>query len=431
MSRPKRGGQDVSLEQAVGSVGEVNNPASRPGDHVHVGRQTIYSLDGEVYGYEILFRDASGVASFDDPQRATSQVLVNTFLEIGLDQLVGDKPAFVNVTKPFLTGALPIAAPPGQVVLEIVEDVVWDEPLHASVAALAEQGYRIALDHFTFPPGSEKLLDLASYVKIDVLSTPEETLPEIVARIKRHEATPIAERVEDERLFTLCSQAGFELFQGYAFSRPQLVGGSGLSPARISCVRMLGAMLGEDVDMDELEDVLRTDPALAYRVLRLANSVGTGVRHQVSNVRQALVLVGPDQLRGWLVLMALADMGVSDPERLGWALTRARMCELLAEQIPGSKPDQAFLAGLLSSLVSLLGVEPEAMLAQVGATDELADAVRSRSGPLGQLVACAIAYEEADGSTDSTDTDVVTARRAYLSAMAWSLQLCLQTSSHL
>jgi c-di-GMP-related signal transduction protein len=400
-------------------------------DSVHVGRQTLYDGAGAVFGYELLFRSAIDGASFEDPGHGIAQVLAATLLGIGVENLVGDRLVFVNVTRPFLTGVLPVAGSPDQVVLEVPASIAADAELVVATEGLVGQGYRVAVhglavDGLAALEHMNALLDLADYVKVDVSAAELPDLPGLVTAIRAHHAHPVAERVDSEALFTAAYQAGFEFFQGQAFGRPEVSGGPGLSPSRVSCVRMLGAMLADDVDIDELENIIRTDPALAYRVLRLANSAGIGLRRQVTSVRQALVLVGPVKLRGWFVLMGLTDMGVSDNERLGWALTRARMCELLAERVPGASKDQAFLAGLLSSLATLLDIDVLELADQVGAADGLVQALRGE-GSLGRILTDAVSYEEGDAVGPDSDLDVVTARRAYLEAMAWSLQLCTVT----
>jgi c-di-GMP-related signal transduction protein len=418
----------VSYEQGAAAGDGLMVRETRRSDAVYVGRRTIYDAANQVFGYEITVRDLDAAASAEEVERATSQVLVTTFLDIGIERLVGDLPAFVHVTRPFLTGLLPIPSRPGQVVLELGPEVAGDAPLLAVVSRFASDGFRIATDFDTFRGGGERLLDLADFVTVDLAAAPVAELPSRAALIRAHGAVPVAVNVDDEDTLAAATRAGFALFVGPLFARPQLVGGPGLSPSRVSCVRLLGAMLADEFDLDELEDVLRTDPALAYRVLRLANSAGVGLRGQVTSVRQALVLVGPESLRGWLVVMALADMGAADTDRLGWALTRARMCELLTEHVPGVTADQAFLAGLLSALVELLGTDVAELVSHVGATPELAAALVSGSGPIGRVLGAVVDYEagEAVGPVD-----VVTARRAYLAAMAWSLQLSSVAMGHI
>jgi c-di-GMP-related signal transduction protein len=422
----------VSYEQRAAADDGVTVRDTGASDAVYVGRQPIHDAAGDVFGYEISFRDLGAALSPDDMERATSQVLVTTFLDLGIDRLVGDRPAFVQVTRPFLTGLLPIPATPAQVVLELGPEVAGDVPLLDAVSRFAAEGYRIATDFATYRAGGGELLALAGFVKVDVRTASPGELATHAALLRSRGVVPIAVNVDDEAVLAAATRAGFALFVGPLFARPQLVGGPGLSASRVSCVRMLGAMLADEFDLDELEDVLRTDPALAYRVLRMANSAGVGLRGHVTSVRQALVLVGPDSLRGWLVVMALADMGATDSDRLGWALTRARMCELLAEHVPGVDADQAFLAGLLSALVELLGTDVTELVSHVGATPELAAALISGSGPIGQVLGAVVEYEAGGiGLEVIGPVDVVTARRAYLAAMAWSLQLSTVAMGHI
>jgi EAL and modified HD-GYP domain-containing signal transduction protein len=423
----------VSYEQAAAAGDGLMVRDTRRSDAVYVGRQAIYDVENEVFGYEISFRDLDAdMSSPEDVERATSQVLVTTFLDIGVERLVGEHPAFVQVTRPFLTGLLPVPSPPELVVLEIGPEVAGDVALLKAVGRFAAEGFRIATDFETFRAGGGALLRLADFVKVDMSSAPVGELPSYARAIRASGALPVAVNVGDEDALAAATRAGFALFVGPLFARPQLVGGPGLSPSRLSCVRLLGAMLADEFDLDELEDVLRTDPALAYRVLRLANSAGVGLRGHVTSVRQALVLVGPESLRGWLVVMALADMGATDTDRLSWALTRARMCELLTEHVPGVKADQAFLAGLLSALVELLGTDVAELAAHVGATPELSAALISGSGPIGVVLGAVVQYEAGGGGLEVIGpVDVVTARRAYLAAMAWSLQLSTVAMGHI
>jgi c-di-GMP-related signal transduction protein len=405
--------------------------ATRSADTVYVGRQTIYDDTDEVFGYELTFRDLGRAARPEDVERAIAQVLVTTFLDLGVERLVGERPAFVRVTRPFLTGLGPVPSPPGHVVLRLTDEIVGDKSLLVAVRRFASEGFRIAVDFPTFR-AEQALRGLADFVIVDVRNTPASDLARQALQARTYDAVPLAENLDDDAMLDRARRARFGLLTGAALGRPQLVGGPGLSPSRVSCVRLLGAMLADEFDLDELEDVLRTDPALAYRVLRLANSAGVGVRGHVTSVRQALVLVGPEKLRGWLVVMALADMGATDTDRLGWALTRARMCELLTEHVPGAGADQAFLAGLLSALVELLGTDVSTLAAHVGATRELSAALVDGAGPVGTVLAAVIEYEEGGAGLEVVGpVDVVTARRAYLAAMAWSLQLSTVAMGHI
>jgi EAL and modified HD-GYP domain-containing signal transduction protein len=94
--------------------------------------------------------------------------------------------------------------------------------------------------------------------------------------------------------------------------------------------------------------------------------------------------------------------------------------------------DQAFLGGLLSALVDLLGTDVAELVSHVGATPELSAALIDGAGPLGQVIGTVVEYEAGGNHLDRVGpVDVVTARRAYLSAMAWSLQLSTVAMGHI
>src|SRR5919202_5817652 len=135
---------------------------------VHIGRQPIFDGSDAVLGYELLFRDdGDNAAVTTSPDQATARVFVNTFLEFGLSELVGPRLAFVNVTRPFLTGEYPLPFAPGQVVLELMETVDVDDTVVTSIEQLAQQGYTIALDHYTVGRVPPRVLDIVRYVKCD------------------------------------------------------------------------------------------------------------------------------------------------------------------------------------------------------------------------------------------------------------------------
>ena len=56
-----------------------------------VGRQPIFDKNMAVYAYELLFRNGEqNHAEFIDGNQASSQVMMNTFTEFGLDSIVGN-----------------------------------------------------------------------------------------------------------------------------------------------------------------------------------------------------------------------------------------------------------------------------------------------------------------------------------------------------
>lgn len=392
----------------------------------HVARQPVYDGDHAVHGYELLFRarwDADAAGDHDH-DAMTTRLLVSTFTDFGLASLVGDRLAFVNVTRPFVSGALEVPFAPGSAVLEVLETVPADEEVLRGCRALVEQGYRLALDDFAFEPERMALLPLAEYVKVDVTGRSEDDLRRAVAMTRGAGALALAEKVETAEQVEACRALGFDLFQGYGLLRPRTLTTPTVSPSTARCLQLLSRLSDPEVGVADVEDVVRSDLALGYRVLHAANSAASGPARRVGSIRDALVLLGLQRLRSWLLLMVLADAGGGDVEQLSAATTRARTCELLAAELPGARPDSAFVVGVISGLEVVLGVPTAEVVARLPLADELRAALVEHAGPLGAVLRTVLAHERGDEAVlERSPFGPFEVSRAYLAAVGWSLEL--------
>ncbi|WIM93751.1 HDOD domain-containing protein [Actinoplanes oblitus] len=383
-------------------------------DAVHVGRQPIFDAQGTVVAFELLFRGRmDSVASGRQDTYATSTVMINAFTEFGIAEVAGNRPCFINLTREFLTGRLPLPFGPEQVVLEVLETVTVDDEVIEGITALAGAGYRIALDDFVWGSGHEQLLGLASYVKLDLLDGDLSRLDEIVAACRRHPGLQlVAERLETAEQVAIADRYGMELRQGYWLSRPQVLSTPSLSPSRLRRLELVAALMSPDVPLEKITSIIVSDPALALRVLRVSNSVAAGVVSRISSVRQAVMLVGLTRIRRWATLMVVDDVAEAPEEQLLTALTQARLCENLAARF-GADQGAAFVAGLVTGMARLMGSTPSAMAEQLPLTADVADALTSGTGRLGQVLNAVSAYEAGEaGSADLAGPA--------LDAMRWS-----------
>jgi EAL and modified HD-GYP domain-containing signal transduction protein len=381
---------------------------------VHVGRQPIFDRSGEVVAFELLFRGSfDAVEARRRDTYATSQVIVNAFSEFGMDEVAGDRLCFLNLTTEFLTGELTLPFGPERVVLEVLETVVIDDEVIAGITKLVEAGYRIALDDFVWGSGHERLLDLASYVKLDLLDGDLSRLEEIVAEVRRRPGIQIvAERLETPAHVALADHYGFELRQGYVLSRPQVLTVPTLSPSRMRRLELLGALTSADADLERVLSIIASDPALSLRVLRVSNSAATGSPLRVSSVRQAVVMIGLAHIRQWAMLMVIDDVAEATEDQMITALTRARLCEIVASSV-GTAPDAAFMAGLIAGVADLLNLTPAAIAQQIPLSADIAEALVEGSGPIGEVLRIVAAYE----AGDLGNQDLVV---KYMDAIRWS-----------
>ncbi|WP_432978776.1 EAL and HDOD domain-containing protein [Dactylosporangium sp. CA-233914] len=392
---------------------------------VHIGRQPIYDWGGHVVGYELLFRGAAeDIEATRRSSYATSQVIVNAFTEFGLEQLVGGRKCFINLTREFLVGDLPLPFDPDHAILEILETVEIDNAVLSGTARLVEQGYEIALDDFVFGLGHERLLGLAAYVKLDLLIREPDELAEVVEQCRRYPGVKlVAERLETEEHILLAKRFGFELLQGYAVGRPQVLSAVALSPSRLRRLELLGAVTAEEADLTKVVSIVQSDPALSYRVLRATNSAATGLPRKVASVRDAVVLLGSAKIRQWAALMLVSDVAESaSEEQLSSTMARARLCQTVAERL-GLSGEAAFTVGLLAGVAELISEPIAEIAARLPLALEIVEALVDGHGRLGQVLATVRAYELADEQAlAASPVSSGELAKAYLSAVGWSMK---------
>jgi EAL and modified HD-GYP domain-containing signal transduction protein len=377
---------------------------------VRIARQSIVDRDRKVQAFELLFRGTVDPERGFDGTEASATSLVTAMLDIGWDQLRGGHPLYLNVDQDFLLSRLVHVAPPESTVVELVGGVVDSPEVHAAVLELKALGFKIAIDDFMGQDDVEQLLHLADVVKVDRLDIALDELTAIVEMVHQRNALALAERVEDEETFQRCLEAGFDLFEGYHFDRPQPQQG-GVSASQAVSLQLATLLQADSPDPAEIEQLLRADVGLSYRVLRLANSSASGVTREVSSLRQAIVLVGPLALAGWVSLMLLSDSG-QNSAAIDNVLIAARMCELLVTA-DGGEPAPAFLVGLLDGVAAILDVSKEEVLDTVRAAPQIRAAVLNHEGVLGVALRRTQRYLNGApfGQDDSWE--------AYLEALGW------------
>jgi EAL and modified HD-GYP domain-containing signal transduction protein len=392
---------------------------------VHVARQPIHDAAGRLFGYELLFRDTAtaGTAGSADDSATTATILA-AFSEFGGENLLGGRPGFINLTRAFLVGELPLPFSPAQAVLEVLETVDADDEVVAGVRRLAGEGYRLARDDITWRPGCEPLLEAADLVKVDVLALPWDVVLETLDACRPYGVTFLAEKVEDEAVLSRCADAGFELFQGFHLGRPETMSAETVLPALAPTLDLLARLGDPAASAAEIEDAVRRDPALSYRLLRIANSASSGVVRQVSSVRDALVLVGLAKLRAWLVLLSLDGGDGATGTEVTEALTRARTCELVARAAGTVRSDVAFTAGLLHGVAGAIGVPPPRMPERLPSlSPELAEALAGTPGPLTDVLEAVLAYQRGDvAALRRSGLPLSLLSDAYLAALAWTTE---------
>ena len=254
-------------------------------ESIFLARQPIFDRALNVFAYELLFRSGhSNVAGVTDGNSASSQVMINAFLEIGIDAISGGRTCFVNLTRDFIVGQLPLPFPPSIFVIEILEDIEVDEELLASIKSFSAKGFTVALDDYVFEEDKAPLFDLIDIVKIDIMECDRRLLAENVKQLKSHKLRLLAEKVATQEEFELCKSLGFDYFQGYFTSEPVVIEGVDFKPSRVALLEVLTMLEDPNCDIDILENLISRDVSLSYKILRIINSPYFGFRREITSL---------------------------------------------------------------------------------------------------------------------------------------------------
>ncbi|TVM32257.1 EAL and HDOD domain-containing protein [Oceanidesulfovibrio marinus] len=363
----------------------------------YVARQPILTLDKEVYGYELLFRQnqEARTAEIVDPQHATMSVASGGFLRSSEDLIAGQR-LLINFTANLILDGTPYGLPPDRVVVEILESVDVTPELVQAVAKLKDEGYSFAIDDYTGDPSFDELLPLATIIKVDLMGVDEKMLPGVVQKARHPGVTLLAEKVEDAKTFMRCKSLGFELFQGYFFSKPVNLEGRRPPAASAGKLRIL-QQLNEELSLEQLTELVQSDPSLAYRLLRFLNSSAFSFLHEITSISHAVRLIGIGQVKHWLRLVVVAELKAKDasPELLMMSMTRAKYLELLADE---KDKDSYFLLGLISLMDVVMQLPMSEVLSRVSLEQRLADALEEKPGRLHEYLESARCLERAEWS---------------------------------
>jgi len=386
-----------------------------------IARQPILDRESHSVGYELLYRDSdTDRARFANAGQASMQVFDSAFL-FGIDALCGELKAFINCTAEVLTSDFVNMLPARRSVLEIPGQT---SPLPATLEAcerLGRNGFMIAVDGY-LPNGlQDGLLSTADIVKIEVTQATAATVEYVRSKV-RPDTKLLATRVESIADFDEARALGFELFQGFYFCVPQVMVTKELGPSSVNSLRLLQATVNEELRFSELEDIIKEDPALCYRLLRFINSVEFCLRADVQSIRHALALLGERNARRWALLTGTAAAADNKPrELLRCALMRAKLLELIAPTARCSEYD-GFLVGLLSLMGVILGMPSISDRLETPAA--VRAALAGKDGRLRKLLDLAISYERSEWDVceniaRSLNLSEAELSQAYVQAVGW------------
>lgn len=357
---------------------------------IFVGRQPIYNRNLGIYAYEMLFRageeNNANKKVCDDG--ATSQVIINTFIDMGLDNLVGNSMASINLTEHFLINSDSLPLPPDRVILDIPPNININKHTLDALTNFKKSGFTIALEDFHATPNFAELLKIADIFKMDIQNT---TQAENLARIKslkKYNVEILAEKVETLDEYEFYLQMGFDYFQGYFLSQPRIIKSKTLETSKLAVMKLLSTLHNSSTDIAKIETTISADLALSYKLLKLINSAFFNLPNEVDSIKRAVIFLGRKKLSGWASMLALNSMNDRPLELIKIAMMRAKTCELIALKLNLKDEDQHFTAGMFSALDILMEQPIKSLINPLPLADEVKQAILEHKGNIGTVVKC-------------------------------------------
>jgi c-di-GMP-related signal transduction protein len=366
---------------------------------IYLARQPIFDKKQRICAYELLFRDGPSNAFPDlDGDTATSKLLSNSFFRMGIDQVSHGKKAFINFTQELLVKKVPTLFPPQTLVVEVLEDVRPDRDLILACKEIKDKGYVLALDDFILRPELKPLVLLAKLVKIDFRASPMEGIERCVRDLAVFPVRLLAEKVETREEFTRAFEMGFEYFQGYFFSKPEILKERDISPSKMALLQIVAEANKEDFSFEALEKMIARDVSISYKILRYMNSSFFKRVNEISSLKQAIVLLGEQGIRRFMSLIVMSRLAEDKPDVLvRTSIIRARFCELLGK---GSRrkvdESELFTLGLFSLIDAILDDSMDRLMKKLPLSEEIKRALVEGSGNLIDFLKLSWAYEKGD-----------------------------------
>ena len=395
----------------------------------YVARQPIFNRRKKIFGYELLFRDATArFAPEIDGDTATSTVLGNTFFNIGIDTLIGGKKSFINFTENLLVRKVPLLLPMKGTVVEILEDVQPTPELIAACREMVDKGYMLALDDFTYSPELRPLIDLAQIIKFDFRLSSIDQIEAYLQQIPRRNGLHIlAEKIETYEEFKHAKEMGFDYFQGFFFCKPELVKGKQISGSQLNLLQIMAEVNRADFEFSRLERLIAPDVNLSYKLLRYINSAFFAKAQQITSIQQALVYMGEAEIRRFVSLIAMSNLAKGKPDELiRVSCIRGKFCELLGT-LAGARgaSGELFTLGMFSLIDAIVDQPMTSVMKELPLSERIKNALCYRRGELVGFLGLMENYEKGRWALVGRLADALNISRdklpeQYLQACRWA-----------
>ena len=404
-----------------------SNPQGKE-KNIFIARQPILDRLNKTYAYELLFRSGFENA-FDslDGDLASTMLLTNSFFIFGMDEITGGKRAFINFTKKLILNETAAMFPCELMAVEILENIVPDSEFIEACRQLKRKGYKLVLDDFIFHNNLKPLMDIADIIKIDFTQSRPDDILRLKDMVNMKRVRFLAEKVETKEQYRDAFDLGYSLFQGYFFCKPVIIAGKDIPGYKVNFMRIIQEINEPEADFGHLETIIKHDLALSYKFLQLINSAAFGFYSKITSIKQALSLLGINEFKKWVSLLALSGMGDDKPrELISLSIVRARFCEEVARTLGlRDETSDLFFMGMFSLIDAFIDKPMDSILRELPVSRPVKQALLGQKNRYRAIYEMLIAYEKGNwdrfnGFAELLKIDEESVSRIYLDSISWA-----------
>lgn len=372
---------------------------------VYVARQPIFDRNLKLVGYELLHRSSNHNSCEEyDGDKATDSLLYN-ILNFGFEDIMNSKVAFINFTEGGLIKKLPTLLPKEMVIVEILENVTFTDEVVVACKQMADKGYKLALDDYEYKKQIDRISDFITIIKVDFKLNDRQAIINICRQFKKTKIKLLAEKIETEQEYEFARNLGFSYFQGYYFSKPQMLKGKDVLISRPHAIDLFIELNHETWDIDKIEKIIKSDTIITFKLLKYVNSSLFSLREEVKSIRQALALLGRERIKKWFILIMLGGSSVSSiqDEYIKNSMLIGRMCEELCAETMVEKKDDAFFVGTFSSIDKIIDSSMEGIVDTLPLDSDVKEALLGVDNELRDILNIVLAYINLDDYKEKYD----------------------------
>ena len=357
-------------------------------------RQAIYNRDNSVFAYDLLFDECKGIKLFDRELEEKRISFICNYGTLGLNKFTNNKKAVVGFTKISLCEDIPDLLGKDNIIIKLPSDVEIFNELKQDLERLRKKDFVIAIDC----NGNENVIkeysDFVDIVIIDFAVCDKRERKELYKYLSK-ENSVLAKSIDTKADYEEAISEGVTYLEGNFFSKPIELPNRDISIKNSNRFNLIIQLLNDDIDVDKIEHIIKSDLSISYKLVRFLNSPVFGFVQEITSIRQAIVMLGKEQLRKWLTLVIVSDMNdVTNEEITNNTIIRARFCEVVAEKVVPHRKSQAFLTGMFSELDVLMDTTMDEVLSDMQIESDVKMALLGKDNILRNILNLVVSYEK-------------------------------------